>query len=88
MHIDLTVSLEKYVRDLIASGTYSDASDVIRDALRLKMKFEAEDRAKLESLRRDIDIGWRQADEDRFATFDLDVMTRELDAELGLRPRG
>jgi antitoxin ParD1/3/4 len=88
MHIALTESLEKYVRDLIAAGTYADASDVVRDALRLKMKLEAEDRAKLESLRHDIDIGWRQADEGRFATFDLEVMTRELDTELGPRPRG
>ena len=38
MHISLTDKLDEYVRAKVASGLYDSASDVIREALRLKIE--------------------------------------------------
>lgn len=62
VNISLTPALEKLVQQKVASGLYTSASEVIREALRL---FEDENRlyqAKLENLRRDIAIGIKQAE--------------------------
>lgn len=61
MNISLTPALEELVQRKVASGLYTSASEVIREALRL---FEDENRlyqAKLENLRKDIAIGIKQA---------------------------
>lgn len=61
MNISLTPALEELVQRKVASGLYTSASEVIREALRL---FENENRlyqAKLENLRKDIAIGIKQA---------------------------
>lgn len=62
MNISLTPELEKLVQRKVASGLYSSASEVIREALRL---FDDENRifqAKLKSLKQDIALGIKQAD--------------------------
>jgi uncharacterized protein len=41
MNVSLTVELEKYVRRRVASGLYNNASEVIREALRLHVAREA-----------------------------------------------
>src|SRR3984893_18175196 len=41
MNVSLTVELEKYVRRKVASGLYNNASEVIREALRLLVEREA-----------------------------------------------
>jgi predicted nucleotidyltransferase len=40
MNVSLTVELEKYVRHKVASGLYNNASEVIREALRLHVERE------------------------------------------------
>ena len=42
MHVSLTPKLEKMVKDKVDSGLYNNASEVIREALRLSAKVEAE----------------------------------------------
>ena len=42
MHVSLTPKLEKMVKDKVDSGLYNNASEVIREALRLSAKIEAE----------------------------------------------
>jgi antitoxin ParD1/3/4 len=49
---------EKFVRDLVDSGRYASASEVIRDALRLLEEREALRAAKLEMLRAEIAKGF------------------------------
>ena len=41
MNVSLTAELEKYVRRKVASGLYNNASEVIREALRLLVEREA-----------------------------------------------
>jgi putative addiction module CopG family antidote len=40
MNVSLTAELEKYVRRKVASGLYNNASEVIREALRLLVERE------------------------------------------------
>lgn len=57
MNVNLTPQLEELVRSKVASGLYTSASEVVREALRL---MEAEDRlreARLEHLRSEIRKG-------------------------------
>jgi antitoxin ParD1/3/4 len=57
MNISLTPRLEEMIREKIASGSYSSASEVVREALRL---LELEDQLrslKLQGLRQDIREG-------------------------------
>ncbi len=52
---------ERFVRDLVASGRYASASEVMRDGLRLVERAEQMRAAKLDALRRDITRGWTAA---------------------------
>lgn len=64
MNISLGETFETYVRAQTESGRYGNASEVIREALRLKMRLEeeqvAEHSAKLEALRADIAVAREQ----------------------------
>lgn len=54
MNVNLGQTFEDYVRAQLESGRYNNASEVIREALRLKMQLDEERQAKLEALRNDI----------------------------------
>lgn len=81
MHVSLTEKLEDYVRQKVASGLYNNASEVIREALRLKIATEESDQARLQRLREAVDIGWEQAERGEVTPFDLEGILSELDAE-------
>lgn len=51
MNISLTPQLEKLVQDKVASGLYNNASEVVREALRLMKESEELRRAKLKALK-------------------------------------
>lgn len=57
MNFSLTPQLEQFVRDCAATGNYNNASEVVREALRLFMRTEEERRLKLENLRQAIKKG-------------------------------
>ena len=50
MKISLTPHLEKYVQSKVKSGGYCDASEVVRDALRLLERVDKVEPADLEAL--------------------------------------
>jgi len=54
MNISFTEKQEKYIRDHVASGNYKNASEVVREAMRLHQ--EEQDR-KLEWLRVEVEKG-------------------------------
>ena len=56
MNVSLTPELEKIVRDKVESGLYNNASEVIREALRIALKVEAEN----DWLKREAAIGFAQ----------------------------
>jgi antitoxin ParD1/3/4 len=57
MNINLTPQLEDMVRQKVASGHYSSASEVVREALRLMEREDQIQAAKLAQLRHDIQDG-------------------------------
>jgi antitoxin ParD1/3/4 len=56
MHVSLTPELEKMVKQKVDSGLYNNASEVIREALRLVARTEAEN----DWLKREAAIGYAQ----------------------------
>jgi antitoxin ParD1/3/4 len=60
MNVSLTPALEKMVQEKVKSGLYNNASEVIREALRLMKESEDVRRAKLKRLKKAI----AQGDED------------------------
>jgi len=57
MNVNLTPQLEDLVRSKVASGLYTSASEVVREALRLMDERDRLRDAKLEQLRNDIRQG-------------------------------
>jgi antitoxin ParD1/3/4 len=66
MNVHLGEMFERYVREQLEGGRYNNASEVIREALRLKMQadqeYAAEQAAKLEALRRDVRLALDQVE--------------------------
>lgn len=85
-NINLTAALDAYVAELIASGQYQNASEVVRAGLRL-LRAEGEQRArKLDLLRRAVQEGWDSFDRGEGIVVDdidafFDQMMDEIDAE-------
>ena len=82
MHVSLTEKLDDYVRQKVASGLYNNASEVIREALRLKIASEQTAADRRQRLLEAIDEGWEQADRGELAELDLPSVLRELDREM------
>ena len=57
MNVNLTPQLEDFVRSKVASGLYTSASEVVREALRLIDAQDRLNRAKLEQLRDEVRQG-------------------------------
>jgi len=57
MNVNLTPQLEELVRSKVASGLYTSASEVVREALRLLVEQDRLKEAKLEQLRSEVRRG-------------------------------
>ena len=62
MNISLTPELEQLVDEKVRSGLYTSASEVVREALRLLVRFDEARRNELSALSRKIDEGLAQAE--------------------------
>lgn len=56
-HVNLTPQLEELVRSKVASGMYTSASEIVREALRLMDEQDRLRAARLEQLRDDVRQG-------------------------------
>jgi antitoxin ParD1/3/4 len=81
MHVSLTDKLDEYVKNKVQSGLYNNASEVVREALRLKISVDETDEIKLQRLRDAIEPAWQQAERGEFAEYDLKSILAELDQE-------
>ena len=87
MHASLTDSLDECVRAKVASGSCDSASDVIREALRLKNEADKSHWARLQCLHDAIEPARRQAENGECGALDLKGLLDELGRETGVRAR-
>lgn len=73
LNVSLTPHLEDFVRQKVAEGRYNNASEVVREALRLLERENQIQEAKLDALRRDIQQGLDSPVE----PFDLKALRQE-----------
>jgi antitoxin ParD1/3/4 len=78
-NIVLTDSQAQFIERLVSSGRYQNASEVLRDGLRLVESREREEAAKLAALREAARIGIADMEAGRFVTFDT---AQALDSHL------
>ncbi|WP_316231771.1 type II toxin-antitoxin system ParD family antitoxin [Bradyrhizobium sp. SZCCHNR1051] len=84
-NVVLTDDQEKIVQGLVESGRYQNATEVLRDGLRLIEQREAEDAARLNGLREAAQAGFSALDRGEFKEF---TSMDELEAYLnGLSDR-
>lgn len=57
MNVSLTKELENFISELVASGMYFSASEVVRDSLRLLKEQEALKKMRVDELRAEIMLG-------------------------------
>lgn len=78
-NVVLTDRQEKLVDALVSSGRYQNASEVLREGLRLIEQREAEEAAKLQALREAARTGMVDFEEGRFRSFnDANALSRHL----------
>ena len=76
-NVVLTDHQAELVEKLVESGRYQNASEVLRDGLRLLERQEAADRAKLRALRAAATIGLDAVAGGRYRDFDSAASLRE-----------
>ena len=69
-NVVLTNHQASFVEQLVSSGRYQNASEVLWEGLRLVEQREAEDASRLEALRSAVKVGIDDIDAGRFKTFD------------------
>lgn len=68
MHISLTDNLEAMVKSKVESGLYNNASEVVRDALRLMHDRDEDKAARNAAFKREILLGVEQAESGEFSS--------------------
>ncbi len=83
MNVNLTPQLEDLVRSKVASGLYTSASEVVREALRLMDEQDRLREAKLEQLRGDIRQGLASGSSE---TWDAQAVKRKAHTRRASKP--
>jgi antitoxin ParD1/3/4 len=80
-NVVLTDHQAQLIERLVASGRYQNASEVLREGLRLIEDREAQDKARLNALRDAARVGVADIEAGRFRSFDSpDALERHLTA--------
>lgn len=96
-NVNLTERLDRFIEIGITSGRFSNASEVVREGLRLLEQREKEDKAKLKWLRAAAKEGFDELDRGEYVALNseeevdafLDQIHQEVSAELAAeRKRG
>lgn len=83
MNINLTPQLEELVRSKVASGLYTSASEVVREALRLMDEQDRLREAKLEQLRSEVRRGLNSGPSE---TWDAEAVKRKARTRRASKP--
>jgi antitoxin ParD1/3/4 len=95
-NVNLTEHFDRFIEAGIASGRFSNASEVVREGLRLLEQREQEDKAKLEWLRAAAKEGFDQLDRGEGIEFEsmddfdayVDRIGEEVSAEMASGRKG
>jgi antitoxin ParD1/3/4 len=79
-NVDLTEHFDRFIETGVTSGRFSNASEVVREGLRLLEQREDEEKAKLEWLRAAAKEGFDAVKRGDYTTVDSE---KDLDAFLG-----
>lgn len=82
MHLSLTPKLEAFVKAKVDAGHYNNASEVVREALRLMQEYETVRKLKLQRLKKALAKGEADLAAGRFATIKDDDELTEFFARL------
>ena len=82
LNVNLTPKLEDMVRQKVEDGLYNNASEVVREALRLMEARDQREAARLDALRQDIRAGLDSADA---GDLDADAIKQRGRARLAAR---
>lgn len=83
-NVDLSQHQHELVESLVASGRYQNASEVLREGLRLLEREQADEAAKVAALRRAAEQGWSDLASGRFDDVD-DESLDDFVGQLGAR---
>jgi len=81
MNVNLSPTFDSYIRKQLESGIYNNASEVIREALRLKMQQDEIYSTKIHALRAAIIKG---EDSGESSSFDIQEIIGEAKRDAGL----
>jgi antitoxin ParD1/3/4 len=83
-NVVLTEHQQNMIETLVGSGRYQNASEVLRDGLRLVEQRETLEAAKLQALREAVGQGWRDLEAGRYSDFHDDALD-DFIGQLGRR---
>lgn len=78
-NVVLTQHQQEFIESLVTSGRYQNASEVLREGLRLLERQESEEAAKLAALRTAAESGWDDLASGRY----IDMLDEDLDDFIG-----
>lgn len=82
-NVVLTDPQAQFVEQLVSSGRYQNASEVLREGLRLVQQREQEQASRMQALREAVAIGLEDIEAGRFTTFDDTASLRSHIAVIG-----
>jgi antitoxin ParD1/3/4 len=85
-NISLTPEQDAFVKEIVEAGEYQNASEAVRDALRVLQQRRREDAVRLEVLRAQLEAGVEQLDRGDFVELDREELAGYLE-RLRDRPR-
>ena len=78
MNVSLTPMLEKLIQKKVKSGAYNNASEVVREALRLLEEQDKIKEIKLQQLRSELQKGLDQLDDNQYSTKTLQGIAKSI----------
>ena len=88
MNVSLTKELENFINELVSSGMYFSASEVVRDGLRLLKEQEQIKKIRYEELRTEIIKGYEQSQRGESKPLDIEAIKIEGERRLGKKGNG
>ncbi len=79
MHISLTENLESLVKSKVESGLYNNASEVVREALRLMHQRDEAQKARYTQFKREAVLGYEQGQRGEFTTRTLEDIAQAVE---------